>query len=80
MFDEDPLIHHDWVRFSWTNAMMKSIKLLDEELPKLSLPVLLYHGDEDVVVPLKSSEYINEAISSTDKKLKVCLGLGNDTG
>lgn len=70
-FDEDPLIYHSWIRFSWLKAMIESSLLQDEGLHKIELPVLIYHGNEDYVVPIYSSEYAYRSISSKDKILEV---------
>ena len=71
LFDEDSLIHHNSLSLSWASAMIQSALAQEESLHKIELPVLLYHGSEDSVVPLKSSRHIHTTISSSDKELKV---------
>jgi len=74
IFDADTLIYHRPLSCSWGSALVQSAVSLDECLHKIELPVLLYHGRDDSVVPLKSSQYIHDAISSTDKEHKVVYG------
>ena len=71
MFDEDPLIYHGKMSFSWLNAMMESMEKLQRNISNITVPVLIIHGSEDAIIPISSSEFAYEKISSVDKTFEV---------
>lgn len=70
----DPLVHdrvsirffREYAKFARRGAVMAS---------KLTMPILLVHGDQDRIVCVKSSEIIFNAARSEDKQLEVFRGL-----
>jgi len=64
-----------------TSVVKEFMKLVDEsqDLPnKVNCPVLLFHGTEDQIVPLKSSETIIKEFKNKDKELIVLDGVTHD--
>lgn len=59
---------------SFYPAFMEIVKQLRKSIYKVNCPVLLIHGDEDEIIPLKSSYYAYEAIPHPQKKLYVIHG------
>lgn len=70
----DPLIWHGGMKARWGVAMVSSITLLRESVATISLPLLLIHGSEDHLVPISSSHFINDNVSSQEKKFEVFEG------
>ncbi len=48
-------------------------------IPSLHKPTLLFHGEKDMLMPVKSSKEVLNKISSKDKDLKVIEGTGHAT-
>ena len=64
-----------------TSVIKEFMKLAEESqnLPnKVNCPVLIIHGTEDQIVPLKSSEHILNEFLNNDKKLLVLDGVTHD--
>lgn len=54
---------------SFYSAFMDVVKSLKRYIEEVSCPVLILHGDEDEVIPLRSSTWAYEKIPHEDKKL-----------
>lgn len=54
---------------SFYSAFMDVVKHLKPYIQKVTCPVLILHGDEDEVIPVKSSVYAYEKLSHERKKL-----------
>ena len=67
----DPLIWHGALKARWGIALVKSITLLRENIGLISMPLLLIHGSDDNLVPITSSHFINENVSSQEKRFEV---------
>ena len=50
----DPLVFGS-VTARYGNELLKSQELVNENIEKLSLPTILFHGEEDKIVPIESS-------------------------
>ena len=64
-----------------TSVIKEFMQLVDEsqELPsKIKCPVLIIHGDKDIIVPLKSSKYIYHIIPVKNKHLMVLKDVNHD--
>lgn len=75
MFQDDPLIYHGLVKCGWLKAMLESIQDAESKIEKLELPALFIHGQDDAMVPIKSSEFAYATISSKDKTFEVYMTL-----
>ena len=67
----DPLNWHGALKARWGVAMVKSITLLRENVGRISLPLLIIHGSDDNLVPITSSYFLNDNVSSQKKKFEV---------
>ena len=67
----DPLIFHDPLKAKWASEMLTYIEVARMKLPSITIPVLIFHGTNDSLVPLTASEFISKNISSQDKKFEV---------
>ena len=70
-YEEDPLIYHGRVMFSWVGAMRDGIESIQHQLSVIQLPVLFIHGKEDQTVPIGNSHFGFEQIGSEDRTFKV---------
>jgi carboxylesterase len=55
-----------------TNAAHELKKLADKvrpDLGRISMPIRIFHGREDHVIPTENATYIFDHVSSSDKKL-----------
>ena len=59
------------MKFGWVGALVDSVCQIHESIHKICLPTLLIHGKEDIMVPMSSSEFAYNNISSDDKTLEV---------
>jgi alpha-beta hydrolase superfamily lysophospholipase len=50
----DPLVFKS-VTARYGNELLKSQELVNENITELSLPTILFHGEEDKIVPIESS-------------------------
>lgn len=73
-YEEDPLIYHGRVMFSWVGAMRDGIESIQHQLSVIQLPVLFIHGKEDQTVPIGNSHFGFEQIGSEDRTFKYFEG------
>lgn len=76
-FVDDPHNTHSWLPAFYvtqTNNLMKHVR---DQAARVQAPLLIQHGTRDRLVPLKSSEWLMEHASSTDKTLKTYQGLSH---
>lgn len=59
---------------SFYNAFVDVVKHLKKYIHEVSCPVLLLHGDEDEVIPVRSSTWAFDKIPHTQKKLIILHG------
>lgn len=56
-----------------------SLVELNQDTPsKISIPTLIIQGDNDKIVPITSSQYVYDKLSSKDKKLYIVEGVTHD--
>ncbi len=71
----DPLVHHGKVRARLIAEMMAAMKKTLALAPDIKLPILIMHGEDDVLTsPDGSREFFAQA-GSADKTLKIYPGL-----
>lgn len=76
--EEDDLHYKGKIRARTGFEMLKGMRRVEEELGRISLPVLILCGGEDVTVSPESSELIFQGISSRDKTKRLFAGLRHD--
>ena len=68
---DDPLVAHNWIPASYISAFVKADQYNADNLEKVDIPILLFHGEKDKLVPIQSSQEIFDRVSSEDKSLRV---------
>lgn len=81
---QDPLMHKKGMRAATGAAILGAILKVPEIAPKIRLPVLLTHGDQDKVMPVQASRELYPKLGSMDKTLRIYEGwvheLHNEAG
>lgn len=83
-YDTDPLVYHGPIRARTGAALAHAIQVLPALLPKITLPLLVFHGTADSIAPPSGSQLLMDHAGSTDKACFSVDGgfheLLNDTG
>uniref|UniRef100_A0A671YTF0 Monoglyceride lipase n=1 Tax=Sparus aurata TaxID=8175 RepID=A0A671YTF0_SPAAU len=73
-YDTDELNFHGGMRVSFGMQLMGAAARIEREIPSISWPFLLLHGDADKLCDIRGSRMMHENAPSSDKKLKVYDG------
>ncbi|XP_073327075.1 monoglyceride lipase isoform X1 [Pagrus major] len=73
-YDTDDLNFHGGMRVSFGMQLMGAAARIEREIPSISWPFLLLHGDADKLCDIRGSRMMHENAPSSDKKLKVYEG------
>lgn len=65
------MIYHGPLKAKWGSEAFSAIKDIRERVSEIVLPLLIFHGGDDVLVPFSASEYIFAAVSSSNKTFEV---------
>lgn len=76
---KDPYVTHTFLPAIYAKSLLKASEFIDTRLSEIHQPTLLFHGEKDILIPVKSSETLLEKISSQDKELKVFKDTGHAT-
>lgn len=68
---DDPEVCHDWLPGAYLSTTLKAIDFIEPRLRHITVPVLLLHGKDDVLVPLSSSQEVYDEIDSVRKRMVV---------
>lgn len=68
---DDPLVAHNWLPASYVSAFTEADRYNVNNIERVDIPILLLHGEKDVLVPVKSSQEIYDRVSTEDKTLRV---------
>ena len=71
----DPLVNHTKMSARMVAELFAAMHHIQDEANRISLPMLLLHGGEDVMAAPGGSHFLHEKISSEDKTLKIYPGL-----
>jgi acylglycerol lipase len=71
----DPLVHHGKLPMRTVAEIAAATEAFPEQVPNLTLPILLVHGSEDRLVSVQGSRMVYERASSEDKTLEIYDGL-----
>ena len=71
----DPLVHHGKLTARLIAEMSGAMRNTLAQSGAISLPLLIMHGDQDVLTSPQGSQALFEAVSSQDKTLKLYPGL-----
>lgn len=72
-YDADELNYHGGMRVSFGMQLMAAVERMQREIPSISWPFLLLHGDTDKLCDIRGSRMMYDNSPSTDKKIKVCM-------
>lgn len=72
-YDADELNYHGGMRVSFGMQLMAAVERMQREIPSISWPFLLLHGDADKLCDIRGSRMMYDNSPSTDKKIKVCM-------
>ncbi|KAL7399664.1 hypothetical protein ABVT39_028275 [Epinephelus coioides] len=73
-YDTDELNFHGGMRVSFGMQLMGAAARIEKEIPSISWPFLLLHGDADKLCDIRGSKMMYENAPSSDKKIKIYDG------
>ncbi len=71
VYDTDQLNYHGGLRVSFGMQLMEAAARIKRELPKITWPFFILHGEADKLCDIKGSHLMYNEAKSTDKRLKV---------
>ena len=71
-YTDDPLIYHGSLKAKWCSEALSAIKEVRQKVHEITLPMLIFHGNDDQLVPFSASEFIFANVSSCNKTFEVC--------
>ena len=78
-YDTDPLNYRGKVAARTAAELVDLANAAPERLREITLPLLVFQGSADRLVPVKASQLVHEKAGSTDKTLKTYEGLYHET-
>ncbi|XP_051509227.1 monoglyceride lipase isoform X1 [Myxocyprinus asiaticus] len=73
-YETDELNYHGGLRISFGMQLMDAVARIEREIPNITWPFFILHGDEDKLCDIRGSHLMYNEAKSTDKKLKVYEG------
>jgi alpha-beta hydrolase superfamily lysophospholipase len=70
-YENDPLVHHGKLPAGIAKALIGVGETMPQRAAAITAPLLIVHGEEDKLIPVKGSRHLIECVGSTDKELKV---------
>jgi acylglycerol lipase len=74
-YRSDPLVHHGKLPVRTVAEIAAATESFPGQVASLTLPLLLVHGSEDRLAPVRGSRMVYERASSLDKTLEIYDGL-----
>jgi len=74
-YNADPLVFHGKMAARTVAELFAGMHHLQEQAARITLPLLLMHGEKDVMTAPAGSQFLYDHVSSTDKTLKIYPGL-----
>ena len=72
---DDPLVHHGKISAGLASHLFRAMAEVEEGSSKVTLPLLIMHGGDDVMTSPAGSVAFHSALGSVDKSLSVYPGL-----
>jgi alpha-beta hydrolase superfamily lysophospholipase len=72
---EDPLVFTGRLPARTVSELGSFANGLAEQLPRITLPILIMHGGDDALIPAAASRMVDEGVASQDKTLILYEGL-----
>ncbi len=67
----DPYVSHGWLPGAYISTLQDATDYIKDNLTRFSRPILLLHGEQDMLVPLDSSREVFRSVASTQKSLRL---------
>jgi alpha-beta hydrolase superfamily lysophospholipase len=74
-YETDPLVLHGKLPARTVAELASAVERFPEQVPAITLPLLVMHGTADVIVPPFASHMVHDRASSEDKHLELYEGL-----
>jgi alpha-beta hydrolase superfamily lysophospholipase len=74
-YETDPLVLHGKLPARTVAELSAAVERFPEQVPAITLPLLVMHGTADVIVPPAASHMVHDRASSEDKQLELYEGL-----
>ena len=76
---EDPLVHHGKLPARTIGELAAAIESFPARVPTINVPLRVWHGTGDRIVPVEGSLMVHREASSEDKQLQLYEGLFHET-
>ena len=70
-YNEDPLVHHGKMSARFVSELFNGMNTIQAEAHKITLPLLVMHGEADSMTAAEGSKLLNSKVRSEDKTLKL---------
>ncbi|QFU77681.1 alpha/beta hydrolase [Halioglobus maricola] len=70
-YNDDPLVHHGKMSARFVSELFNGMNTIQAEAHKITLPLLLMHGEADSMTSAEGSKHLNGKVRSEDKTLKL---------
>ncbi|OBA97304.1 hydrolase [Mycobacteriaceae bacterium 1482268.1] len=70
-YNADPMVHHGKLPAGIARALIGVGETMPQRAPALTAPLLVVHGEQDKLIPVKGSKQLIECVGSQDAQLKV---------
>jgi lysophospholipase len=77
-YEADPLVYHGRIRAGLAAAMARAVRHVEAHASAIAMPLLIMHGAEDLLAAPEGSRLLFDAVSSSDKTLKLYDGLHHE--
>lgn len=74
-YRQDPLVNHGKMSARFVSELFRAMHRVQSSAADITLPLLLMHGDSDVLAAPSGSQLLYDAVSSGDKALQLYPGL-----
>ena len=76
LYQNDPLVFHGSLPARLSAEMLGQLgQVISEVAPKITLPYLLFHGNDDLICAMSGSERFHAATKSTEKRFEKISGM-----
>lgn len=74
-YRQDPLVNHGKMSARFVSELFRAMHRVQSSAANITLPLLLMHGESDVLTAPSGSQFLHDAVSSGDKALQLYPGL-----
>ena len=74
-YQQDPLVNHGKMSARFVSELFDAMGRIQAEAAAIHLPLLLMHGEGDVMTAPAGSQFLYDNVGSSDKTLKLYPGL-----